>query len=193
MLGEDRLPPVPAKGQGGAGEILSLSHLFTGLAEKAEPALKDVLCLINGSPAATGLVTDAALVAENRFDLAARVFALSFEAFNAPLGHLDAALEEYWNNPHDSWALGRLRELVGGGHGGARRPYQAPVSFRIVPRMLGQARRAATMAAEVAAEALQAVTDNPVWIDDVDEDHPFGASCRPRAFTTPTRCSPWTR
>ena len=31
MLGEDRLPVVPAKGQGGAGEILSLSHLFTGL------------------------------------------------------------------------------------------------------------------------------------------------------------------
>ena len=174
MLGEDRLPPVPAKGQGGAGEILSLSHLFTGLAERAEPALKDVLCLINGSPAAAGLVTDAALVAENRFDLAARVFALSFEAFNAPLGHLDAALDEYWNNPHDGWALGRLRELLGGGHGGARRPYQAPVSFRIVPRMLGQARRAATMAAEVAAESLQAVTDNPVWIDDVDEDHPFG-------------------
>ena len=174
MLVEDRLPPVPAKGQGGAGEILSLSHLFSGLAEKGEPALKDVLSLINGSPAATGLVTDAALVAENRCDLAARVFALSFEAFNAPLGHLDAALAEYWNNPHDSWALERLRELVGDGHGGTRRPYQAPVSFRIVPRMLGQARRAATMAAEVAAESLQAVTDNPVWVDHVDEDHPFG-------------------
>ena len=174
MLGEGRLPVVPAKGQGGAGEILSLSHLFTGLVEKAKPAIKDVLCLINGSPAATGLVTDAALVAENRFDLAAQIFALSFEAFNAPLGHLDAALGDYWNNPHDTWALGRLRELVGDGHGGKRRPYQAPVSFRIVPRMLGQARRAATMAAEVAAESLQAVTDNPVWIDDAGEDHPFG-------------------
>ena len=122
----------------------------------------------------TGLVTDAALVAENRIDLAAQVFALSFEAFNAPLGHLDAALGEYWNNPHDRWALGRLRELVGDGHGGKRRPYQAPVSFRIVPRMLGQARRAAAMAAEVAAESLQAVTDNPVWIDDADDDRPFG-------------------
>ena len=30
------------------------------------------------------------------------------------------------------------------------------------------------MAAEVAAESLQAVTDNPVWIDDVGEDRPFG-------------------
>ena len=174
MLDADRMPVVPAMGQGGAGEIMSLSHLFTGLAETTKPALKDVMCLINGSPSATGLVTDAALVAGNRLDLAARVFALSFEAFNAPLGHLDAALDDYWNNPHDGWALGRLRALIGGGHGGERRSYQAPVSFRVVPRMLGQARRAATMAAEVAAESLQAVTDNPVWIDDTDEDHPFG-------------------
>ena len=174
MLDEDELPVVPAQGHGGAGEILSLSHLFTGLAEQAKPALKDVMCLINGSPSATGLVTDAALVAERRLDAAARVFALSFEAFNAPLGHLDAALEGYWNNSHDSWALGRLRELVGEGSDGNRRPYQAPVSYRILPRMLGQARRAAVMTAEIAAESLQAVTDNPVWIDDADEDHPFG-------------------
>ena len=168
------MPVVPAQGQGGAGEILSLSHLFMGLAEAAKPALKDVMCLVNGSPAATGLVTDAALVAARRLDVAARVFALSFEAFNAPLDHLDPALADYWNNPHDGWALGRLRELVGGGHGGERRPYQAPVSYRILPRMLGQARRAAALAAEVAEESLQAVTDNPVWVDDADEDHPFG-------------------
>ena len=174
MLDEDRLPSVPTMGQGGAGEILSLSHLFNGLVKRTKPGIKDMLCLINGSPSATGLVTDAALGAGNRFEVAARVLALSFEAFNAPLGHIDAALGEYWNNPHDRWALGRLRELVGDGHGGKRRPYQAPVSFRIAPRMLGQARRAATLAAEVAAESLQAVTDNPVWIDDIDEDHPFG-------------------
>ncbi len=174
MLDQDSLPEVPAQGQGGAGEILSLSHLFSGLAERMKPAAKDVLCLINGSPSATGLVTDAALVAERRFETAAQVFALAFEAFNAPLDHLDRALDGYWNNPHDSWALLRLRELLGDGHGGDRRPYQAPVSFRIVPRMLGQARRAATMADEIAAESLQAVTDNPVWIDAVGDDHPFG-------------------
>ena len=174
MLDADEMPAVPAMGQGGAGEILSLSHLFMGLAEAARPALKDVMCLVNGSPAATGLVADAALVAERRLDVAARVFALSFEAFNAPLDPLDEALGDYWNNPHDRWALGRLRALVGSGHGGDRRPYQAPVSYRILPRMLGQARRAASLATEVAEESLQAVTDNPVWVADTDEDHPFG-------------------
>ena len=30
LLDEDKMPVVPTKGQGGAGEILSLSHLFTG-------------------------------------------------------------------------------------------------------------------------------------------------------------------
>ena len=169
-----RFRSSPAKGQGGAGEILSLSHLFTGLVESVQPDVKDVMCLVNGSPAATGLVTDAALVAENRLDLAARVLALSFEAFNAPLGHLAPALEDYWNNPHDAWALERLRSLVSGGHGGDRRPYQAPVSYRITPRMLGQARRAHVMARDVAGESLRAVSDNPVWIDEVDGDHPFG-------------------
>ena len=178
MLDGADLPFVPIQGHGGAGEILSLSHLFTGLAEAAQPAPKDVMCLINGSPAAAGLVTDAALAAEGRLEAAARVFALSFEAFNAPLGHLDPALEGYWNNPHDTWALRRLRALVGAGCDAGcdagRRPYQAPVSYRILPRMLGQARRAAALAADIAGESLQAVTDNPVWIDGAGADHPFG-------------------
>jgi len=174
MLGEATMPVIPARGQGGAGEILSLSHLFMDLVERVEPEEKDVMCLVNGSPSATGLVTDAALVAEQRLQVAAEILALSFEAFNAPLGHLARELEDYWNNPHDGWALSTLRGLVGGGHGGERRSYQAPVSYRIVPRMLGQAHRAATMTRDVASESLQAITDNPVWIDAVDEEHPYG-------------------
>ena len=174
MLDEDADAHGPDQGPGRGRRDPVVEPSVHGLAEEAEPAIKDVMCLVNGSPAATGLVTDAALVAENRLDVAAQVFALSFEAFNAPLDHLDPALGDYWNNPHDRWALGRLRELVGGGHGGDRRPYQAPVSYRILPRMLGQARRAASLAAEIAAESLQAVTDNPVWAEGIDDDQPFG-------------------
>jgi histidine ammonia-lyase len=174
MLDGGPMPALPAKGQGGAGEILSLSHLFIDLVERIEPEEKDVMCLVNGSPSATGLVADAALAAAARLEVACDVLALSFEGFNAPLGHLDAALEAYWNNPHDRWALAALRGRIAGGHGGERRSYQAPVSFRIAPRMVGQARRAAVLAEEVAAESLQAVTDNPVWIDAVDDDHPHG-------------------
>ena len=99
-----------------------------------------------------------------RLQVAAEVFALAVEAFNAPHGHFAAELEGYWNNPHDARALSLLRRLMGPGHGGARRPYQAPVSVRILPRVLGEAFRSAAAAEEIARQSLMAVTDNPVVI-----------------------------
>ena len=162
MLDGRPMPPVPARGQGGAGEILSLSHLFLPLTQDLELAEKDMLSLINGSPAATGLVTDAALSSKPRIALATDVFALAAEAFNAPLGHFAQELEGLWNNPHDAWALEALRTRIGGGHGGDRRPYQAPVSIRIMPRILGEAHRAQDQAEAVAVQSLAAVSDNPV-------------------------------
>jgi len=178
MLDGRALPPVPARGQGGAGEILSLSHLFLPLMQSVTLEEKDSLSLINGSPSATGLVVDAALAAAGRLELAAEVLALAVEAFNAPLGHFDAELESYWNNPHDAWALARLRMLMDGGHGAARRPYQAPVSFRIAPRILGQARLAAEVARQVAEESLPAVSDNPALLP------PDAANPNGRAIST---------
>jgi histidine ammonia-lyase len=168
MLGGEALPPVPTRGQGGPGEILSLSHLFLPLSEKHEMAPKDMLSLINGSPAATALVADAAMAAHGRLQIAEKVFALAAEAFDAPHGHFAEELEGYWNNPFDARALSNLRHLMGPGHGGPRRPYQAPVSVRILPRVLGQAYRAAATAEEVARQSLVAVTDNPVVIPDAE-------------------------
>ncbi len=162
MLDGGSLPPVPARGQGGAGEILSLSHLFLPLTQSVELAEKDMISLLNGSPAATALVADAALAARSRLELVADIFALAAEAFNAPLGHFAEELEGLWNNPHDAWALHALRTRIGGGHGGDRRPYQAPVSIRIMPRILGEAHRAMSAAETIARQSLAAVSDNPV-------------------------------
>ncbi len=173
MLDGKPMPQIPARGQGGAGEILSLGHAFRALALAAPVAEKDVLSLVNGSPSASALVADTALAAKARLAVAVEVFALAAEAFNVPLSHFAAELGELWNNPHDAWALKQLRETIGQGHGGPRRPYQAPVSFRILPRMLGQARRAERLAAEVAEESLAAVTDNPVMLAP-DGDHRLG-------------------
>lgn len=164
MLDGSELPEVPARGQGGAGEILSLAPLFIGVAKPETLAEKDMISLVNGSPAATALVSDAALAAHRRLKLALEVFALAAEAFNSPLGHFAEELQGYWNNPHDSWALAGLRDLMGCGDGKPRRPYQAPVSIRIMPRVLGEARRAAVAAEEIARHSLMAVTDNPVVI-----------------------------
>jgi histidine ammonia-lyase len=168
MLSGPAMPTVPARGQGGAGEILSLSHLFIGLSRAHDLAEKDMNALINGSPAAAALVADAALAAKTRLELAIEVLALAAEAFNAPHGHFAPQLESYWNNPHDAWAISTLRNLMGPGNGTPRRPYQAPVSIRILPRVLGEAHRAAAVAEEVARQSLQAVSDNPVVIPERD-------------------------
>ncbi|MEQ1520562.1 MAG: aromatic amino acid lyase [Aestuariivirga sp.] len=173
MLDGRALPKIPARGQGGAGEILSLSHAFGALASTAPIAEKDVLSLINGSPAASALVADTALAAKARLEIAVEIFALAAEGFNTPLSHFAPELGELWNNPHDAWALAKLNDAIGKGHDAPRRPYQAPVSFRILPRMLGQARRAECLAAEIANESLAAITDNPVMLSP-DQDHPHG-------------------
>jgi histidine ammonia-lyase len=161
MLSGPAMPYVPARGQGGAGEILSLSHIFLHSAAQWPLAEKDMLALVNGSPAASALIADAALSAKARLDVAVEIFALAAEAFNAPHGHFAEELEACWNNPHDAWALSKLRDLMAGG-ATPRRPYQAPVSIRILPRVLGQAHRAAQTAEEVARQSLPAVSDNPV-------------------------------
>jgi histidine ammonia-lyase len=161
MLRGGSMPYVPARGQGGAGEILSLSHVFLQASRQWPLAEKDMLALVNGSPAASALIADAALATQARLHLACEVFALGAEAFNTPHGHFAEELEGCWNNPHDAWALRQLRDLMGGSEG-PRRPYQTPVSIRILPRVLGQAHRALGTAVEVAAQSLAAVSDNPV-------------------------------
>ena len=164
MLADPLQPLIPARGQGGAGEILSLSHLFVRLASKSSLGEKDMLSLLNGSPAASALIADVALSAQTRLNIATEVLALGAEAFNVPRGHFAIELETYWNNPHDAWALRTLRELIEGSQNDARRPYQTPVSIRILPRILGQARLATRAAETVAQQSLAAITDNPIVI-----------------------------
>ncbi len=173
LLGRDRQAEVPALGNGCPGEILALSHLFGDLAARFELGEKDALSLINGSPCASALVADAALAARRRLRLTLEVFAFSIEAIQAPLGHYDAALDPLWEDPHETAAMSALRQLIQGGEVQERRPYQAPVSWRILPRVLGQAERAVTQAEEVAAISLRAVSDNPVFIPP-DGHHPLG-------------------
>lgn len=172
MLDGRPLPRVPYDGQVGAGEILPLAHVLAALpdgdVEEAEP-----MALINGSPCSAALAADAALHARNRAETAARVFALSIEAVRAPLDAYDEALEELWGDPHEARALRTLRLHLAGVETGERRADQAPVSWRILPRVLAQAYRAADELEEVAATALSSVTDNPVYLLP-DAEHPLG-------------------
>jgi histidine ammonia-lyase len=175
LLNGHPLPTVSLSGQGGAGEILWAAPLFLELAERFPLGEKESLSLINGSPAASALIADAAIAMRRRLDLAERVFALSAEAIKAPLEAYDEVFETLWGDPHEADALRRLRFLLEGGSRD-RRPYQAPVSYRILPRVLGQFRRVVAQAEEIAQSSLQSVTDNPLFVRP-DADYPLGRVC----------------
>jgi len=163
MLDQGSLPDVPAIGNSGAGEILALGHLFAALGERVGLEEKEHLALINGSPCAAALIADAALASRKRVEIAKEILALSAEAFKAPLEAYDPALELLWQDPAESEALTAIRSLIAGGTA-ERRPYQAPVSFRIVPRILGRAIRAREAAVRAAEVSLGSITDNPVYL-----------------------------
>jgi len=172
MLDDGALPLVPAQGNGGAGEILALGCLFFDLSARMELTPKERMALINGSPCAAALVADLALAGRERIELAESVFALSSDVIGAPDDAYSADLEPLWDDEHETAALGALRALLAGSPG-PRQRHQAPVSFRILPRVLGAARRAQAAAERAATISLQSVTDNPVYIPP-DADRPLG-------------------
>jgi len=180
LLKGPNLPKVSIGGQGGAGEILWAGPLFVELAERFPLGEKDALSLVNGSPAASALIADAAIAMRRRLSLVEKIFALSAEAIMAPLEAYDPAFEELWGDPYEAEALQQLRSLLRGG-GKERRPYQAPVSYRILPRVIGQLRRAIAQAEEISESSLQSVTDNPVFLAP-DEGHPLGRVCSNGGF-----------
>jgi histidine ammonia-lyase len=171
MLNGAPMPSVAASGQGGAGEILALYPLFAELSGRFELEVKERGSLINGSPCAAALIADAAIAARRRLQLALETFALSIEAFRAPLEHYDEALEALWGDPDEAAVLRSLRGYLG--PVGGRRSYQAPVSYRIVPRILGHAHRAVSAAERAAAVSLASISDNPVYLAP-DANHPYG-------------------
>jgi histidine ammonia-lyase len=176
MLNGDRpVPDVPRDGNGCAGEILPLYHLFAPLSDEFRMEIKEKGPLTNGAPCAAALLADGVLAARPRWDLACEIFALSVEAFKAPLEAYDPALAGFWNDPDAGHALARFQILLVGAAPFDRRSYQAPVSYRVLPRLLGRASRSVRVAAETAETILPAVTDNPIY-SPPDADFPDGRS-----------------
>src|SRR4051812_41907289 len=160
---DEPLPEVPADGNGGSGEILALGRLFYDLSARMELEPKERMALINGSPCAAALVSDVALAGRGRLALAEAVLALAAEAVQAPLEAYAEDLEALWGDEHETAALRSLRALLAGG-APDRQAHQGAVSLRILPRVLGQARRAQAAAERAAEISLRSVTDNPVFV-----------------------------
>lgn len=161
------VPAVPRYGHGGSGEIVALGWVFGDLGSELELQVKEPMALINGSPCASALIADATLVAEHVVACAEAVFGLAAAAFGVAPAIYHARLDELWGDPHQARALKLLREQLDGAEppGDDEHP-QPPVSFRILPRVLGNAHRVVAQGGEVAETALRAVSDNPTFLFD---------------------------
>jgi histidine ammonia-lyase len=165
------LPRVPLDGQGGAGEILTLMHVMADVG--TDLAEGEGMALLNGSPCATALAADVALHAGHRLRLAEAIFALSVEGYRAPLDAYDEALDQLSGDDAERTVRRQLHDQLRGTDTSGRLGHQAPVSYRILPQILGQAQRAVWAVEHAATTALGAVTENPVYIP-ADAGHPHG-------------------
>ncbi|MGH9302842.1 MAG: aromatic amino acid lyase [Acidimicrobiales bacterium] len=165
------MAPLPLDGQVGAGEVLPMAHVLRDL-DRNDLEEGEGNALSNGAPCAAALVCDVALDTPGRLRNAECVFALSVEAFRAPLGAYDEALDDLWGDEDEAAALRSLRALLAGASTD-RLFHQAPVSYRILGRLLGEARRAGRAVEKVARVSLRSVTDNPVYVM-ADAEHPLG-------------------
>ena len=128
--------------------------------ENAE--LKDINILTNGSPCSAGLAADVSLDAECRIRRATQIFALSTWAANMPLEPYDPAWKSLFDDPFEADAIDALNSLFATNT--SARNYQAPISWRILVRVLGTSYRAVHNMTEAACIALRSVTDNPSFM-----------------------------
>jgi histidine ammonia-lyase len=183
MLDGRQLPDVPRHGNGGSGEIPALGALFGSIGTERQLELKESMSLINGSPCAAALTADATLCAADLIRWAQRLFGLSATALGVSAEIFDARLDELWGDPFQAQALALIRaqlDPAGGAGGagdaasaegaagvgelGAPGQVQPPVSFRIIPRVVGNALRVLDEARAAARTSLGAVSDNPTLL-----------------------------
>ena len=170
------MPLVPLDGQAGTGEALPLAHVLAGV-QRGDLREGEMEALLGGAPCSAALVADAAIRARHRLRHAEGICALSIEAFRAPLGSYDEALDELWGDPHEAAALRGLRRYLHGAGTAERRFHQAPVSYRIIPRVLGQVHRAVAAVEKAARVSLRSVTSDVVYVSD-EAGHPAGRAVR---------------
>jgi histidine ammonia-lyase len=162
MLAQPELPMVRMRGQQSSGEVNTLLELFAQLLGDTRQ-LKDANSLTNGSPCASALLADSSLRARRLLGLVVKVMALVILAGGGPLAPYDLALRDAWADEYDGAALGELAGLLDLAPTDERTAFQPPVSWRIIPRVLGAAFRSLDNLERVGAASLASNTDNPVY------------------------------
>ena len=160
---DGELPRMPLGGQVGPGEVIPLAPLRVAI-DRGDFEEGEAMAVSNGSPCAAALAADAAIAARERLQTAVRVLALSIEAFRAPLEAYDQDLAGLWEDAGEVAALAALGEHLAGADPSDRLAHQAPVSYRIIPRVLGQAYRCVEALEHAAQVSLRSASANPVFI-----------------------------
>ncbi|MEM7733263.1 MAG: aromatic amino acid lyase [Pseudomonadota bacterium] len=164
---------IPLEAATGPGEVMPLSCLYPSDPWGITLQAGDIMALYNGSPCATGLALDAALIARRRPSLLQQIMALVIEAAGAPLDAYDPAIAEVSTDPHMKTAIIQLNNHLQGVPRTGRLPHQAPVSWRIIPTILAAQIQAVTLAEETALHAIHSVAQNPLFVPPTP-DHPDG-------------------
>lgn len=159
------LPKVPVRGMGEPGDIIPLGILFKDLPEQVHLDLGEGMFIINGSPVASAALADIALAGQRRLDIAEKIFALAADAIDSSKQHYDPALDVIWGDPYQAEVLSEFRKLLLKRQTG-NLDYQAPVSFRSAPRLLGWARRVQHYVEECAEISIGHASNNPIFIAD---------------------------
>jgi histidine ammonia-lyase len=166
MIGEN-VPEVPLDGQAGPGEVMAMSWLLAPIGHMRLD-IGEAMALVNGSPFATAMVTDAALTSQRQLEMALDIFALSAEAALMPRGHFDSRLADCWPDPLYKHALEALDSRLEGG-ASTRLSHQAPVAWRVTPNVVAAGLRSSEEAARTAELSLKALKDNPTFLFANDE------------------------
>ena len=191
----DVLPVIYTQGSlGASGDLAPLAHLSlpligeglchwkgekvssdTVLTEKGwqplELKAKEGLALLNGTQFSTAYAAWSVLEAENILRKANMCAALSMEAFNVQLSPLHEQVHEIRKQKGQITMAKDLRAWLVGSDLGERsgKPVQDPYSFRCVPQVHGASAAALQHVRSVVQDELNAVTDNPNVLPDVDE------------------------
>jgi histidine ammonia-lyase len=126
---------------------------------------KEGLCLVNGTPCATGLAALAIARAAHLLDWADAIAAMSFETQRCQLSAIAPAAMAYRAAPGLLAVTATLNRLLAGSTllaEAAGRKTQDPLSLRGIPQVHGAIRDSWADAQAAVTRELHAVTDNPI-------------------------------
>ena len=130
------------------------------------------MAVVNGSPCAAALAADVALAARRRLE-AAEASSRSPSRHFARRSMPTTRRWSLWGDEHEIAALRGLRGWLEGAAAADRLDHQAPVSYRILPRVLGQAHRAVERSSMRRPSRCARSRTTPSIVPP-DERHPLG-------------------